>query len=281
MPGHGLHGRTQHHAGAHVQQRTKEESKHAGSSSHRRVVPMVRRKTPADKDLEGLLSSAMLVADKELGNVVHEVDEISEALKTGTADAEALRAAVHPAVWYAVKHVILERELRHLALTDDLTCLYNRRGFFASATQQLKLARRNGQSMLLFFCDLDNLKNINDSFGHREGDRALVRTADALEAVFRDSDVMARLGGDEFAVLALEASGRNEESILHRVEKTIRKTNAEESRYNLSLSIGVARFNPMDNTALADLMADADRAMYEKKRSTNKQLPQTFLNSRS
>ena len=278
MPGHGLHGRTQHHGGQ-AQHRTKEESKHAAPSPHRRVVPMVRRKTPADKDLEGLLSSAMLVADKELGNVVHEVDEISKVLKMGTADAKALRAAVHPAVWYAVKHVILERELRHLALTDDLTCLYNRRGFFASATQQLKLAKRHGQSMLLFFCDLDNLKLINDTFGHREGDHALVRAADALEDVFRDSDVMARLGGDEFAILACEASTRNEESMLHRLEKSIRKANEDEPRYNLSVSIGVARFNPMDNVTLADLMADADRAMYEKKRSKSKLVPQTFLNS--
>lgn len=281
MPGHGLHGRTEHHAGAHVSHRTKEDSKHTASSSHRRVVPMVRRKTPADRDLEGFLSSAMLVADKELGNLVHEVDEISKALKTGTAATKALRAAVHPAVWYAVRHVIIERELRHLALTDDLTCLYNRRGFFASATQQLKLAKRNGQSMLLFFCDLDNLKLINDTFGHREGDRALVRTADALEGVFRDSDVMARLGGDEFAVLAFEASTRNEEAILRRLEKSLRRTDDEEPRYNLSLSIGVARFNPMDNATLADLMADADRAMYEKKRSKSRLVPQTFLNSRS
>lgn len=281
MPGHGLHGRTQHPSGAPVQDRTKQESKHVGSSGHRRVVPILRRKTPADKDLEGLLSSAMLVADKELGNVVREVDQISKALKTGTSDAKALRGAVHPAVWYAVKHVILERELRHLALTDDLTCLYNRRGFFASATQQLKLARRNGQSMLLFFCDLDNLKIINDTFGHREGDRALVRAADALEDVFRDSDVMARLSGDEFAVLALEVSTRSEESILHRLERSIRKTNTEETRYNLSMSIGVARFNPRDNVTLADLMAEADRAMYEKKRSRSKLIPQTFLNSRS
>ena len=282
MPGHGLHGRTQHHSGGHVHHRTKDEQKSVPPSSHRRVVPMVRRKSPADKDLEGLLSSAMLVADKELGNVVQQVDEISKVLRMGTADAKALRGAVHPAVWYAVHHVILERELRHLALTDDLTCLYNRRGFFASATQQLKLARRNGQSMLLFFCDLDNLKVINDTFGHREGDRALVRVADALEDVFRDSDIMARLGGDEFAILAFEASARNEDAILHRLAKSLRKTNDEDShRYRLSLSIGVAHFKPMDNVTLADLMADADRAMYEKKRSKSKLVPQTFLNSRS
>jgi len=260
MPGHGLHGRTQHHASRSAH-KTKDEAKKGG-----RVVPITRRKGPADKDLEGLLSSAMIVADKELGNVVHEVDAISNALRSGAASPEELRKSVHPAVWYAVRHVILERELRQLALTDDLTCLYNRRGFFASATQQLKLARRNGQQLLLFFCDLDNLKHINDSFGHREGDRALVRTADVLEDVFRDSDVMARLAGDEFAVLAFEASSRDQDTILNRIEKSLQKANREEPRYMLSLSVGVARFNPSEDLSLADLMAEADRAMYEKKK---------------
>ncbi|MGH9575635.1 MAG: GGDEF domain-containing protein [Candidatus Acidiferrales bacterium] len=260
MSGHGLHGRTQHHS-SHSTHRSKDEKK------GNRVVPITRRKGPADKDLEGLLSSAVVAADKELGNVIHQVDAISNALRSGAASPEELRKSVHPAVWYAVKHVILERELRHLALTDDLTCLYNRRGFFASATQQLKLARRNGHQLLLFFCDLDNLKHINDSFGHREGDRALVRTADALESVFRDSDVMARVAGDEFAILAFEASSRDQDAILHRIEKSLQRANQEEPRYMLSLSVGVARFNPAEDLSLADLMAEADRAMYEKKKT--------------
>lgn len=230
-------------------------------------IPRSTWKQPSDRDLEGWLSSALLVSDKELGSVLREVDEISKALKSKEPDAESLRVAVHPAVWGAVRHVILERELRHLALTDDLTCLYNRRGFFAAATQQLKLARRNSQGMLLFFCDVDNLKNINDTFGHREGDLALVRTADALEAAFRDSDVLARLGGDEFAVLALEASGENEEAILLRLEERLMDSNAKEMRYELSLSVGVARFDPQHGVELGELMAQADRAMYEKKRS--------------
>ena len=268
MPGHGLHGKTQHHSGheGHGSHPKKDETKN-GSSSHRRVLPMVRPKGPADRDLEGLLSSALLVTDKEFGNVVRQVDAISHALRSGAANAEDLRNSVHPAVWYAVRHVLLERELRHLALTDDLTCLYNRRGFFASATQQLKLARRHGHHLLLFFCDLDNLKHINDSFGHREGDHALVRTADVLEEVFRDSDIMARLGGDEFAVLAFEASSRNQETILRRLEEAVRRANQGEPRYLLSLSVGVARFSPNEALSLADLIAEADRAMYEKKKS--------------
>lgn len=230
-------------------------------------TPRSEWKQPSDRDLEGCLSSALLVSDKELGSVLREVDEISKALKSKAPDAESLRVAVHPAVWGAVRHVILERELRYLALTDDLTCLYNRRGFFAAATQQLKLARRSSHGMLLFFCDVDNLKHINDSFGHREGDLALVRTADALEAAFRDSDVLARLGGDEFAVLALEASGENEEAILLRLEERLMDSNAKEMRYELSLSVGVARFDPQHGVELGELMAQADRAMYEKKKS--------------
>jgi diguanylate cyclase (GGDEF)-like protein len=121
--------------------------------------------------------------------------------------------------------------------------------------------------MLLLFCDLDNFKRINDSYGHREGDLALVRTADALGEVFRDSDIVARLGGDEFAVLALEVSKESQDVILRRLEKSLKKANATEPRYELSLSVGVARFDPHCSVSLGELMALADRAMYEKKRS--------------
>jgi diguanylate cyclase (GGDEF)-like protein len=238
-----------------------------GPRPNRRTISMRGWASAEERDLEGSLSSALLAGDKELGRVVHEVDEISKALKSGAAAPQALRVAVHPAVWSAVRHVIVERELRHLALTDDLTCLYNRRGFFASATQQLKLARRNTQPMLLFFCDVDNLKKINDTHGHREGDLALVRTADALEEAFRDSDILARLGGDEFAVLAMTASSENEANILRRLDKSLKKSNAGESRYSLSLSVGMARFDPQRAESLGVLMEKADKDMYEQKRS--------------
>jgi diguanylate cyclase (GGDEF)-like protein len=231
-----------------------------------KAVSMDGGRGPSEKDLEGLLSSALLASDKELGNVVHEIDEISKALKLDGTNPQALQVAVHPAVWSAVRHVIVERELRYLALTDDLTCLYNRRGFFAAATQHLKLARRNSQSSLLLFCDVDSLKQINDSYGHREGDLALVRTADALEEAFRDSDVLARLGGDEFAVLAVEASNQDEAGILRRLEKALKKSNTNESRYDLSLSVGVARFDPQNAVSLGELMEQADKDMYEQKR---------------
>lgn len=238
--------------------------------SNRKVLAMGRRNGPADNGLTDNLSSALQAADSEFGQILQEVDEISKLLKSDHPDTQTMRVATHPAVWGAVKQALLDRELRYLALTDDLTCLFNRRGFFAAATHQLKLAQRNGQKLLLLFCDVDNLKKINDSYGHREGDLALIHTADALEQTFRDSDILARLGGDEFVVLATEASVQTSEVLLRRLEKALKKSNAGESRYQLSLSVGVARFDPKSAITLGELMVQADKAMYEKKRRIQK-----------
>jgi diguanylate cyclase (GGDEF)-like protein len=214
--------------------------------------------------LEDTLASAVQAADIELDQILREVDEISTVLKSKNPDAETLRVAGHPAVWCAVKQALLDREMRYLALTDDLTCLFNRRGFFAAATQQLRVARRNAQEMLLFFCDVDNLKRINDTHGHREGDMAIIRVADALEHTFRGSDVIARLGGDEFLVLASGSPGQTKDTMLKRLDKALKKSNGFVG-YELTVSTGVARFDPRQPVTLGELMATADRAMYEMK----------------
>jgi diguanylate cyclase (GGDEF)-like protein len=237
---------------------------------NRKVTTMDRKNGPTDNGLAENLFSALRAADSEFGQILQEVDEISRLLRSDHPDTQTMRVATHPAVWGAVKQALLDRELRYLALTDDLTCLFNRRGFFAAATQQLKLAQRNGQSLLLLFCDVDNLKKINDTFGHQEGDLALIRTADALEQSFRGSDILSRLGGDEFVVLASETSNQTQEIILRRLEKNLKKSSATEPRYALSLCVGVARFDPKRATTLGELMVQADKAMYEKKRRTQK-----------
>jgi diguanylate cyclase (GGDEF)-like protein len=92
----------------------------------------------------------------------------------------------------------------------------------------------------------------------------LVRTADALERTFRNSDILARLSGDEFAVLALEASSQDEDAILRRLEKHLQIA-SEDGRYKLSLSVGVARFDPKHSVSLEGLLAKADQAMYKEK----------------
>src|SRR5258707_3495730 len=104
--------------------------------------------------------------------------------------------------------------------------------------------------MLLLLIDVGRLKQINDTFGHSGGDRALKRTAEVLEETFRDSDVVARLGGDEFAVLAVEAAGHSEATIKARLFERLKSISAEQSRYEISLSIGVARFDPRNVTSI-------------------------------
>ncbi len=240
----------------------------ASPAPTRRILYMERKKNASQQGLEETLASALQAADNELGEILQEVDEISTILKSSNPDPETLRVAGHPAVWSAMKQALLDRELRYLALTDDLTCLYNRRGFFAAAMQQLKRSRRNSESLLLLFCDVDNLKKINDTHGHQEGDMALIRTADALEQTFRSSDILGRLGGDEFVVLALEAGQPSEEVILRRLEKSLKKGNSAASLYSLSLSVGIARFDPKNAVTLGELLVHADRAMYEKKRKS-------------
>jgi diguanylate cyclase (GGDEF)-like protein len=235
-------------------------------TTNRKIIAMSRKNGLAENGLTENLSSALRAADSEFGQILQEVDEISKLLKSDHPDTQTMRVATHPAVWGAVKQALLDRELRYLALTDDLTCLFNRRGFFAAATQQLKLAQRNGQSLLLLFCDVDNLKKINDTYGHHEGDLALIRTADALEKSLRGSDILSRLGGDEFVALASETSNQTQEIILRRLEKNLKKSSATEPRYALSLCVGVARSDPKRVTTLGELMVRADQDMYEQKR---------------
>lgn len=229
------------------------------------LLSINRGKHPRKETLESLLSSALRSEDSELDQILCALDDLSNIVKSENFDAVAADDAIKRAAVWAVKKSLLDREVRSLAITDDLTGFFNRRGFLASATHQLKLAHRDRQNVLLLFCDVDNLKGINDSFGHREGDLALIRTADALEETFRDSDVLARLGGDEFAVLAWEASLPNMQAIVSRMEKNLEKANADEFRYQLSLSVGVARFDPQSSASLAELMAGADQDMYKHK----------------
>jgi diguanylate cyclase (GGDEF)-like protein len=234
--------------------------------SHARVVSIDRAKTVHKEGLESLLCSALRSDDNELDQILSALEEISNSLKSGAPNSRSLDNVLERAASCAIRQSLLDREIRSLAVTDELTALYNRRGFLASAMHQLKLAHRHSQDVILLFFDMDNLKGINDAFGHREGDLAIIRVADALEETFRDSDILARLGGDEFAVLASEASISNREAIVARLDRSLEKANAEESRYKLSLSIGIARFDSDTTGSLGELMARADQDMYANKK---------------
>ena len=163
-----------------------------------------------------------------------------------------------------------EEALRSLTLVDDLTGLYNRRGFQTLAERHLALAVRKRHGVFLLFCDLDGLKQINDTWGHREGDRAIVDTANLLRQTFRSADIIARLGGDEFTVFPLEASGESGERLIARLVDNVDAHNATAGRpYRLAMSIGIARFEPGSAWTMEQLLEEADRHLYADKRRRN------------
>jgi diguanylate cyclase (GGDEF)-like protein len=230
------------------------------------LIPLPRLRHH-EETLNELLSSCILAQDKNLNWILQTLDNIANNPKAEEPDRKTLNDELKRASMTAVKQSLIDRELRSLALTDDLTGLYNRRAFLAVSTQLLKVAARKSQSVLLFVADIDHLKEINDTYGHREGDFALIRTSDALEEAFRHSDVVGRLGGDEFAIMVLEAASRDQGAILQRLESCIAKASNDEPRYKLSVSVGVARFDPQNPLSLGDLLDRADQAMYRHKKS--------------
>ena len=162
----------------------------------------------------------------------------------------------------------MEEEIREMSFRDQMTELYNRRGFITMAQQQLRAANRTQRPMLLTFIDCDGLKWINDTFGHEEGDRALIDTAHVLRQTFREADIVARLGGDEFAVLSIDAAeDRHPEELLKRLARNILAFNATAARrYTLAMSWGTVAYDPHTPLSLDELMSAADELMYAQKK---------------
>lgn len=159
-----------------------------------------------------------------------------------------------------------DTKLQQQALTDELTGLYNRRGFFALGEQQLKVASRSARRVLLVFADINGMKTANDEWGHEAGDRLLLDAVTALRRSFRESDIIARLGGDEFAVLLIDPAFSSHAFVEQRIDASVRQLNAGSDRpYPLSLSLGVCEWNPALQQCLAKLLSDADAKMYEAK----------------
>jgi len=185
--------------------------------------------------------------------------------------ATPFAVADQPGRVYAMYHDIsaqkrAEDELKALLWADELTGLPNRRAFIALSDQALKLAMRMERDVLMIFIDVDHLKYINDTFGHLAGDRALIDTARVLRESCREADIIARLGGDEFVALMMVDSDQTGELICDRIKTRVAQHNEEADReYDLSLSVGATR-SKAEGTMLADLLAQADMALYERKR---------------
>ncbi|MEG4809810.1 diguanylate cyclase [Microcoleus sp. F8-D3] len=160
-----------------------------------------------------------------------------------------------------------EEQVRELSLTDELTRLHNRRGFFVLGQQQLKVVHRQQSSCCILFVDLDGLKQLNDNMGHEVGDRAIADVAEILKQTCRSSDIVARLGGDEFVIFALNYLESGKELVV-RLQANIDRFNQESNRcYQLSISIGIHCCIPDGETSLEQLIALADELMYAQKRT--------------
>jgi diguanylate cyclase (GGDEF)-like protein len=171
------------------------------------------------------------------------------------------------AVRYAIERHRLRNRLEDELLLDDLTGLYNRRGFATLATQDLRLARRGREDLLLAFADLDDLKVINDTWGHAAGDRALRDVAGVLRRTFRDSDLMARIGGDEYAVLVRGCEPNAVATLRERLNDELHDLHRRAKRpYRISTSLGFARAAGATVPSVESLLRRADRALYREKR---------------
>jgi len=163
----------------------------------------------------------------------------------------------------------VEEKLHRISVTDVMTGMLNRRGFFLHAERSFKVARRQGLPSALIYADLDELKVVNDGLGHDAGDRLIQDCGRILQESFRDSDVVARLGGDEFAAFTLDAA--QPEVVLSRIQSNIESFRQRSSPpYRISLCIGIVRCNPASDLTLSDYLSLADKRMYEQKKARTK-----------
>jgi diguanylate cyclase (GGDEF)-like protein len=210
-------------------------------------------------DHEDLLSTEIQTVGGRIGTLALVMDVIGLLFATGMGFI-ALRIVQR----YTRKR---EETLSVLSLRDELTGLYNRRGLFRKAIEQIDNSRRHKQRLLLVFADLDDLKAINDRLGHALGDKALVETATLLRQTFRASDVLARLGGDEFVALSLADGPELADSLRERLAENLERHNARPDRlFHLGISVGMAWYEPETSETLERLLRRADSAMYREKR---------------
>jgi diguanylate cyclase (GGDEF)-like protein len=194
-----------------------------------------------------------------------------QALAAGAQDFlgkdELTPRALRRVIRYAIERHRVQQELLQLSTRDELTELYNRRGFFAAAERLARVAERqqsgSGRSFIVVYADMDGLKQINDTFGHAAGDQAIQEAAWVLRHAFRAADTIARLGGDEFAVLVADAGPECIPTLLDRLATAQARKNGEAGRrFRISLSVGAASADASRDVSLDELLAEADAAAY-------------------
>ena len=165
---------------------------------------------------------------------------------------------------------IVEDEFKVLdaATADELTGLFNRRGFLSLAEYALLTARRRSEPASLVFIDLDRFKLINDTWGHEQGDKALTAIADVMKSTFRESDLIARQGGDEFIILLANTAQQAANKAMEQLSQNVAEYNQQAGNpWQLAFSWGCVEYDPHEHHSLNDIVAVADRRMYQAKTS--------------
>jgi diguanylate cyclase (GGDEF)-like protein len=214
------------------------------------------RHWPSAEDLsvlQALADSAALAVDNATLRA-----SLEDQVGRRTAELEELNRRLHREI---AERKRAEEEVRRLSLVDELTGLYNRRGFNLLAGRELKSVQRTGRRALVFYIDIDGLKQANDSHGHEAGDRLLARAAAVLRSVTREVDVAARVGGDEFAVFM--TLGYDPPPVHLIVERFLEAAKT----HDLKWSIGATATPPERQVTLDDLLFAADQAMYGGRRA--------------
>jgi diguanylate cyclase (GGDEF)-like protein len=197
---------------------------------------------------------------RRAGSLLHRIRDAVEADRAGITYVGTSTAFVFGLFGY-----VLGRQadrLADLSETDALTGLLNARGLFDRLQSEIARSRRYQTPLALLLIDVDNLKAINDRFGHRAGDQAIGQVADVIRSTLREADVGARWGGDEFAILAPNTAHASAIAMADRIRRVVSVTPAP---WPLTLSVGVAAANRAANLDAATLMRRADAALYEAK----------------
>ena len=182
-------------------------------------------------------------------------------LVKGKFDASLLQRTIR----FAYERHQLQQTVRRLAVIDELTGLYNRRGFQSLHQDIFQKVDQFASMGFLCYFDLDDFKPINDRFGHQAGDNALVEFAGLLKMNFRKNSQLARLGGDEFVALGVNTENVTMESCVRNLRQALELRNQDDPPYRLATSIGMTAFRPGQHPMLDQLLEQADKALYIEK----------------
>ena len=168
-----------------------------------------------------------------------------------------------------IKRREIEKELKILAATDNLTKAFNRRHFFELATKELSRSKRFGKHFSVIMMDIDHFKRINDTYGHLVGDQVLVRVAKLCQGSLRNDDVLGRYGGEEFVVMAPDTDVNEAEVVAERLLHSVVDHEMEFNGYKfyITASFGVACLNPGEELTLEQVLDQADQALYRSKQN--------------